>query len=315
MIKYSSKTHLFVIISVIVVAIGMAVGTICHFLAGGFFNYGGEFSNYKSIVITCSVAEDADGSKVKEISQNALSGIGYVEYSFSDEGSVSNEFVYKFAYSTDTQKLEEATRAINSALSSNGLVDSVATLHEGVTEIGGKKVAIYASIALASVIAFQAIYVGLRYKWGMAIVALASQVNNLAIYAALLALTRIPVGIECVAYAALIFIVTAITSGIYFDKIRKALKQEVNAKVSISQLSDDAAHASYKTGAFICASAAIVCVISAIFAIIANPSFASLVPCVSALISVIACWYGYSMFTPALYGGISKLDKKLDKKA
>ncbi|MGN0814101.1 MAG: hypothetical protein ACI4MH_02575 [Candidatus Coproplasma sp.] len=310
MTKLSSKTHLFVIISVVIVAIGMAVGTVCHFLAGGFFNFGGEYSDYKSIVITCSVAEDADGSKVKEITQNALSGIGYYEYSFSDEGSVSNEFIYKFVSSTSTDSLRQATESINTALSDSGLIDSVATLHEGVTTVGGAKVAIYASIALASGIAFQAIYFGLRYKWGMALTALLSQVHNLAIYAALLALTRVPIGLECVAFAAVIFIVTAITSGVYFDKIKKALKEEANAKVSIKELSDTAAHESYKTGAFICSAVAVVCVIAAIFAIIANPAISSLVPYAAALISVLACWYGYSIFTPALYGGISKLDKK-----
>ncbi|MGN0817416.1 MAG: hypothetical protein ACI4L9_00465 [Candidatus Coproplasma sp.] len=310
MIKFSSKTHLFVIISALIIAIGMAVGTICHFLAGGFLNFGGEYSDYKSIVITCSVAEDPHGTKVEEISGKALSGISYYEYSFSDEGSVSNQLIYKFVSSTDVKVLNEATQNINAALAENGFIDSVATLHEATTELGGRKVAIYASIALASAIAFQAIYFCIRYKWGMALTALISQVHNLAIYAALLAITRVPVGLEAVAFAVLVFFVTAITSGVYFDRIRKALKEEVNAKVSIKQLSDDAAHESYKTGAFICASAAIICVIAAIFAVIVSPSLTSLVPYAAAIISVIACWYGYSMFTPALYGGISKLDKK-----
>lgn len=310
MIKFSSKTHLFVIISVILVAIGMAIGTVCHFVGGGFFNYGGEYSDYKSIVITSSVAEDADGSKVRNISSEALSGISYYECSFSDEGSVSNELIYKFSSSTDGEKLRQATERINSALAQNGLTDSVATLHEAVTTVGGAKVAIYASIALASAIAVQAIYFCLRYKWGMAVVALASQVHNLAIYAALLAITRVPVGIEGVAFAVAIFFITAITSGVYFDKVRKSVKDEANAKVDIKQLSDAAAHESYKIGAFICAAAAIVCAVAAIFAIIASPAFVTLAPYAAAVISLIACWYGYSMFTPALYGGISKMDKK-----
>lgn len=310
MTKLSSKTHLFIIISAIIIALGMAVGTICHFLAGGFFNYQGEYSDYKSIVITCSVAEDADGSKVKEISKTALSGVSYYEISFSDEGSVSNQLIYKFSASTDSAKLKEITQNINSALTENGLDDSVASFHEAVTMLGGKKVAIYASIALAAAIAFQAIYFGLRYKWGMALTALVSQVHNLAVYAALLALTRVPIGLECVAFAVLVFAVTAITSGVYFDRIRKALKEEVNAKVSIKQLSDEAAHESYKTGALICAAAAIVCAVAAVFALIASPALATLVPYAAALVAVIACWYGYSIFTPALYGGISRLDKK-----
>ena len=49
--KVCAKIHLFIIISSLFIAIGMAVGTICHFCANGFFNYGGEFKSYNSVNI------------------------------------------------------------------------------------------------------------------------------------------------------------------------------------------------------------------------------------------------------------------------
>ncbi len=37
-LKLSSKTHLFIIISVALAVIGFAVGTVFHFVVGAFFN-------------------------------------------------------------------------------------------------------------------------------------------------------------------------------------------------------------------------------------------------------------------------------------
>ncbi|MDE7087212.1 MAG: hypothetical protein K2O67_03365, partial [Clostridia bacterium] len=58
--KVCSKIHLFIIISVLFIAIGMAVGTICHFCANGFFNYGGEFASYTSVKVTYTVSENSE---------------------------------------------------------------------------------------------------------------------------------------------------------------------------------------------------------------------------------------------------------------
>ena len=44
--KIIKLRHIALIITVVIIAIGMAVGTICHFVSNGFFNYGDEFASY-----------------------------------------------------------------------------------------------------------------------------------------------------------------------------------------------------------------------------------------------------------------------------
>ena len=39
--------HIMVAVSALIVAIGLAVGLVCQFIAGGFFNYGEEYKSFK----------------------------------------------------------------------------------------------------------------------------------------------------------------------------------------------------------------------------------------------------------------------------
>ena len=41
--------HLFIIISTVIVAIGLAVGLVCQFVANGFFNPGANYASYKAV--------------------------------------------------------------------------------------------------------------------------------------------------------------------------------------------------------------------------------------------------------------------------
>lgn len=54
-LKLSSKMHLLIIISSVVIAIGLAVGIICQFVANGFFNYNDDYANYKSVTVDLSL--------------------------------------------------------------------------------------------------------------------------------------------------------------------------------------------------------------------------------------------------------------------
>ena len=50
--KLSSKMHILIIVSTVLIAIGLAVGLICEFVADGFFNYGADWASYKSITVS-----------------------------------------------------------------------------------------------------------------------------------------------------------------------------------------------------------------------------------------------------------------------
>jgi preprotein translocase subunit SecF len=173
-LSISTKRHLFIILSVVIIAIGMAVGTVCHFVSNGFFNYQSEFSSYKSVTVSYLAAEQTEDD-VKNICEQALSDLHPVEVSYSDV-STGGEIVYKFSQDAETSALEKATEQINVKLSANGL--SVASFHEATTFVGGSRVLIYTSIALASAAVFQCLYFLLRYKLRAALSALATSVTS-----------------------------------------------------------------------------------------------------------------------------------------
>jgi preprotein translocase subunit SecF len=307
-IKLSSKMHLFIIISCIIIVAGMAVGTICHFISNGFFDYGSEFSSYKSITINYLSAEQTE-EEVKTICKDAIGNVSYYNVSYADESN-GGEVVYKFTTDTDSQTLTTIVNNINNKLSANGGLSS-AVLHEAKTYVGGMRVLIYAAIALASAAVAQFIYYLFRYKVSGAFSALLANVHNLGIYVALLAITRVPVGIEAVAFGAVVVLVTMIASGIYLDRVRKNLKEVKYEKTEQSEIAD----ISYAEGAqtisvkLLCMEISVL--VLAIFAIIATAHYTILSPYIIALIALVSCAYGCLFFTPSVHPAILKTTTKL----
>ena len=50
-LKLSSKMHIFIVISSLLIALGIMVGIICHFVANGYFNYGGDWASCKLVTV------------------------------------------------------------------------------------------------------------------------------------------------------------------------------------------------------------------------------------------------------------------------
>lgn len=310
--KLYTKSHIFVIISVLIIAIGMAVGTVCHFISNGFFNYGAEFSDYDSVSVSYYTAADLNDKKIDDICMQAFGDLKPVEISYASDaqGNSVRRATYKFVSGSDENALAAAVKAINAELEKDSGL-SAASYSKAVTQVGGSKVVVFTSIAIASAVAFEALYILARYrKFGVTLVALLSQIVNFGLFAALLALTRIPVGIEAVAFSAIVVILTAITSCIFFDKVKANVKNEVNADVALSELIGSSASSTYKVNALLCAVVAVAVVIFAIFGLAASFSVALLLSYVAALIAVLVCWFGFSIFTPSMYVALSKLDEK-----
>ena len=311
MTKIVKLRHLAVIVSIVIIAIGMAVGTICHFVSNGFFNYGDEFASYKSVEVTTSIPEDVNGNVARQIASEELSGLGAYEVSFSEgTGTVPNTVVYKFSTSVSNDELSSAVEAIQSRFEDRGMEDSSVSYHLNEGVAGGIYQLNFAAIALASAVAFQAIYFAIRLKPGMALSAICSQLAAVGVYASLLAITRCPVGLEAIAFAALTVLVTMVCNVIFFGSVKRAYKDESNAKVDKLDLVSGGAKASAKLNAFVCIAAAAIVVIFAIFAIIASPSAATLLPYVSCLIAIAACAYNFCVFAPANYAQLCGLDRR-----
>lgn len=313
--KLSSKMHLFIIISCVVIAIGVCVGTICQFLANGYFNYGADWESYKSITVSYSCVDFAEEDEVKEVCDKAFSDAG-VSYYYSDlfgektGNVVGGEFTFKFNSSVKDEKLQNAVNAINAVIAekSNGIIQSVASAHTVDGLLGSGKALWRGAVALAVVIVVHFIYFALRYKLTMALGALLADVHNLAIFISLLSLTRVPVGSSIITFAVLTVLLTAVGTCFFFDRVRKNVKDEANAKLSAFELVDKSASESFKVNLFlpVCL-AAVAVVLFVLTSISAMSALAVLAPAFGAVMCFISCGYGLLLFTPSVYSRFKQI--------
>ena len=204
-LKVAAKFKLFLIISIAIIVIGMVMGTVGHFALNGFFNYGDEFSSYKSIVVRYSITEHTE-DEVKSVCKDVLSSSSGYSVSYS-ESLRGGEIVYKFSSSADDDALNAAADKITKELNAGNDEDmenlNVASVRSGTVKEGGSRAITFASIAVASAAAFMFLYYIFRYKLRAALTALLACVHNLGLFVALIALTRLPVGAELIAISAL----------------------------------------------------------------------------------------------------------------
>ena len=311
MTKILKLRHIVLIVSVIIMAIGMAVGTVCHFVSNGFFNYGDEFSSYKSIEVTTSAVEDVNGNTLLEVANEELASLGAYEVSFSKStGYLPNTVVYKLGTSVSDEAIDEAVAAVKAHFEGEGYEDFTVSSYFNEAKVNGIYVLNFTAIALSSAVVFQAIYFAIRFKPGMALAGLMSQVAAVGVYASLLAITRCPVGLEAIAFAAVAVVLNMILCGLFFDNVKKSYKDENNEKAETLQLIAAGGQSTAKVNLFVCIAAAAAAVILAVFALIAAPSFVTLAPFAAFLIAVISCAFAFALFTPSAYAVVSVIDRR-----
>ena len=308
-LKLCSKMHVMIIVSAVIIAIGLAVGLICQFAAGGYFNYGADYNSYKSVEISYAFVDFSDEDKVKDICDEAFKDakVKYFESSYGDT-SLGGELVYKFSESVKSEKLEAAAEAITQKLNATDTGLSNAAFHEIQTELGSGKQLTFGAIAVAAAVAFQFVYFAIRYKLTMAFSALLADVHNLGIFVSLLAITRVPVGSSVVAFAALTVLMTMIGCCFYFDRVRKNAKNEALSKLDASELCDLSMHESFTS---VCVSAVCFAFAAVLVFVLMSISALSvagvLAPVFCALFAAISCVYGTSFFTPAVYSRFKRI--------
>lgn len=314
-LKLSSKMHLFIIISVALAVIGFAVGTVFHFVGGAFFNYGDELKpEYKSVEINYAYVDYSDEADVYQICDGIFGKLGVSYYeSVSGDTSEGGKIICKFSHSTDSDKLMQAVTEIETALrGGNDSTLSNASMHSEVSELNGGKVLTYVSIALASAVVLQFLYFLIRYGVTMAFAAALANIHNLTIYTALLALTRVPVGISAVAFGALTVLVTMIACGFLFDRYRRNLKKETFAKLDKDEQTDVCVRESLISMLYpVVGIAAAAVVIFVMLSISAMSALTVLAPVAAALIGVASALYGTLLFTPSVYTRIKLIGDKV----
>ena len=311
--KISTKFKLFLAISIAIMVIGMALGTIGHFVWNGFFNYGDEFAPYKSVVIEYRLSEHNEES-VKPIVEDAFADLKGYSVSYADALS-GGEIVYKFPVSADTAKLQAAADKINAALNTVKGDDvaplNVAYVREAYIGEGGARALVFASIATASGVGFAFLYYILRYKLRAACTALLASLHNLGIFVSLVALTRLPVGIELVTISALIVFLTMLLCGVFFDKVRRNFKNEAYAKSERAEVIDISARESFKLNAAVAIGIAVIALVFGVFAAIAAMSISSFFIAPVVILGALACCYGTVMFVPSVFVKIDALCEKI----
>lgn len=309
-LKVCPKIHLFIIISCLFIAIGMAVGTICHFVSNGFFNFGGEFSSYNSVSIAYDSVRDAD--TVKPLCEKALQDFDPYEVSVS-ETRTGGEIIYKYNTSVNLTELNSAVEKLNAALKTDdgGEVLAVASLHEGKVEKGGDRAVKLAAIAVSCAAAAQFIYFIFRYKLRAAFSSLLSCIHNLGVFVALAAITRMPVGTEMTAIAAAVVLMTMILNCLLFDRTRKNFKSDKYAKTDRKEVVEISASETRLATLVACSAIAVAAVIVAVFAAISSLSIAATAPAMLAVFGAIACCYGCMFFTPSVHSAIDETCEKV----
>ncbi len=317
--RFSSKMHLFIIISALIIAIGLAVGISCQFAADGYFNYGADWSSYKSVTVDYEHIDFTDVEDVEKICEDAFDGAGLSSY-VTQKGSWSRGgvIVYRFKLSTPDGKLESACADIRTAFKDSASAEDIfsdAYVTAGTTLLGGGKSLAMCAIGLASIVAFEFLYFLIRYKVSMALAVLLADVHNLALFLSLLAILRIPIGTSVFAFAALTVILTMIGSCFLFGKMRKNFKDEEVSKLPVFEQVDLSAGETFKFNVIFTGTMAAVAVLAFVLLSISSLSpLAIISPVLSALVCFIACAYGTLLFTPSVYSRFRLIGTKFKKR-
>ena len=314
-LKITAKMHLFIIISCVIIALGMAVGTVCHFVSNGFFNYSGDYESYKSITVNYEDIDFSGSGKkpvelIGDICTKAFKDQGISDHAVGAGDTNTGGFIeYKFLFGTSDEKLETAVDAINAEIKAEvvdagGMQFSYASKHTSQAVLGGGVAITRAAITVATIAVFHFIYFVVRYKLTMALGALVADVHNLALFLSLAALLRVPVSSSIAVYAVLAVLATVIGTCFLFDRMRKNLKDETLKKLNLIMPA---------------CLAALSVVLFVLLSISSLSPLAILAPVACALAAFVVCAYGTVFFTPAVYSGFKALGDNMksanDKKS
>lgn len=326
-LKLSSKMHLFIIISTVIIALGLAVGTICHFVANGFFNYSDDYADYVSVSVSYDDIDFSGSGKepvdlIRDICDKVFSNTGLSSYiTVNGDTTTGGRLVYTFTPSTNFADIEKAVTAINADIktaveSEGGIQFSYASAHTADTLLTGGKAISMAAIAIAVAVVFHFVYFIIRYKFTMALAALLADVHNFALYIALLALCRVPMGSTVAAFSVIAMIMTIIGTCFLFDRMRKNCKNEDYKKLTAFEVSDLSANESLIINTVMPACLAAISVVLFVLMSISSLSpLAILTPVLCSLVIFIVCAYGTAFFTPAVYSRFKLLGDDIKKKS
>ncbi len=317
------KFRILAIISCVVIVIGMALGTVLHFVSNGFFNYGGEYSSYKSITVSYSIVELNGGDvDIEGICADVLDASGVKYYAKTNGSSFSDEkqIEYRFSTSVDNSALQTAVKNINNKLKEvlskyidGETVKAQATLAEQTAELGGGYTLWRAAVALAVIVVAQLIYTMIRFRFSAAFTAIAIDLHNIALYAAVLALCRVPVSSSALVFGIILTLVTVLGVTFMLERIKRNAKE--NANIGVEELAELSARQTRKTNIAVPAILAVTAVLFFVATAISSLSvIPALIPMALAFTSFAVAVYGNVIVAPYVYIFIKNTGKKIAAK-
>ncbi len=307
MTKISNKKLIVTIITCAIIVAGMLVGTLCHFLSGGFFNYGVEYSSAKTVDVSFYVT-DMDLEDAEDFCEDAFSAQG-IKYSYENASELQGTISYTFSYNTDSDKISQAVEAIQTSLSGFSGAEGINIATFSVNDAFNTNIKMYklAAIAVAVAIAVQAVYTVIRFRLNLAVLSLITNIHFVGIAVSLLALLRIPLGIYsvCIVFATLI--VGMIVNQLYYTNVKANLKDENMQDTSFVEKADDAYAKTIKYSTLLCGALLVICAILAVVMAIAAQSVQFAYIAVAALLGCVCAWYSSAIFSPSIYSLMEKI--------
>lgn len=292
-----------VIIAVVLVA-AVALG----FVFGG-FNGATSMEDTKTLTVTMNkLVYNTQLEKVEEICENEFGSLKYVAEKKGEMSGDDSEIVYVFDADADLAALEDALNAKFEAATNGGELDgsfiSVTTNEEAAISTLAKGVVLRGVIALAVFAVLAFVYVSLRYKLNMGIVAAICIALSGALTAAVAMIVRIPVTASLVYAICVSALLTAVTVLLTFNKLRANEKAETEGAVSAEELVSNSI-ASKEIGklvGLVGGAILLVGVVSGVASLIATGVLSTTFWfAVQAVVAVLAAWFMGVVYAPALY--------------
>lgn len=312
----TSLMHVFITISVFLVAVGLIIGLLCQFLGNGFYAYEGDYTSYQSVTVEYALI-DVNGEfsekSVQDICSKAFSEQGISAYTVTTATTnAGGSITYKFTTATDADKINAGATAIRTELATK-IVDSDLTsvsVHKANTVFGNGHALAMGAVALAVAIVLQFIYFVIRYKLTMALAAFLADLHNLVIFLALLAITRIPVASTIGVYAVLTVVFTMAGCAYLFDKMKKTFNSDDNKDKPLYDKIDLCVSEATKPFLVYNILPVICVVVVAALSMIGTLSLSILMSLLCGLMVVVASYYGTAWFTPSVYSRFAKIGEQ-----
>lgn len=190
-------------------------------------NYSITQRDYKTLTVTVDdYYYRNELATVESVCEDALKGVE-VEYKYNSEMSGDGEIVYVFETNADTATAKAALKtALAEAESLDGAFISVSQGEEKVLVAMPVTYWVRAAIATAVFAVLAFVYVALRYRLNMAIMAAVSAVLGGVLSGALVLLVRIPVTTSILYVTAVSSLLSTVFTLFTFNKLRANLKSD-----------------------------------------------------------------------------------------